>query len=104
MKELSVVFNVSVSDEVVGALAGAGVGEYTLVPRCRGRGKVTEPRMDDHVWPGINSLLLAVVDDAAAQAAMKALQALRDGNAGKAGVFAYLKPVEATLVPPLGAP
>ena len=100
MKELTVVFNVSVTDEILETLAAAGVREYTVIPRCQGCGRVTGPRMDSHVWPGFNSLLLAVVEDAGP--ALRALQALRDGPAGAAGVYAYAKPVEAVLALPAG--
>ena len=102
MKELSVIYNVSVSSEIIDGLASVGVREYTIVPRCHGRGGVTEPRMDDHVWPGLNSMLLAVVEDSLAAKAMGKLQELRDGNIGKAGLYAYVKSVESALVPPRG--
>ena len=102
MKELTVVFNVSISDEILELLRGRGVEEYTLFPRCHGVGKVTGPRNDDHTWPGFNATIVAVVEDAVAQRAMAALQEFREGTGGrKAGVFAYTKPVEAVLAAPL---
>ncbi len=101
MKELTVVFNVSITDEVLELLRARGVEEYTLFPRCHGVGKVTGPRNDDHTWPGFNATVIAVVEDPVAKQAMAALQEFREGTSGrKAGVFAYVKAVEAVLAPP----
>ena len=101
MKELTAVFNVSISDEILELLRSRGVEEYTLFPRCHGVGKVTGPRNDDHTWPGFNATVIAVVDDDVARRAMEALQEFREGTGGrKAGVFAYTKGVDSTLAPP----
>ncbi|MGI6497083.1 MAG: PG0541 family transporter-associated protein [Kiritimatiellia bacterium] len=103
MKELTVVFNVSISGEVEELLRAQGIGEYTLFPRCHGTGKGTGPRKDDHVWPGFNVAVVAVTEDARARRAMDALQRFREGVAGRqAGIFAYTKPVDAVLEPPRG--
>lgn len=98
MKAVTVVFNVAIEDDVLGVLRRVGVHHFTQWPRIVGKGSVSGPRMDNHVWPGANAALLAIVDDATATRLMDALQALRDSPAGKqAGVYAYQSPVERTL-------
>lgn len=98
MKAVTVVFNVSIEEEILAALQKAGVTDFTQWPRIVGRGTGTGPRMDSHVWPGANSGILAVVAADAASKLMEELQTVHDSPAGRqAGVFAYLTSVEQTL-------
>ena len=101
MQQITVVYNVSIDDDVQSALEGAGIVEYTRIPRCQGVGRVTGPRRDDAVWPGFNAMVLAVVEDGAAPGVLAALQALRETGDGRlAGLFAWSTPVLASLSPP----
>ena len=98
MKAVTVIFNVSIEQDVLKALRGAGVTAFTQWPRIIGQGPETGPRMDSHVWPGANSGLVVGVEDEQAGKAMDALQALRDTpDVRRAGLFAYQTPVERCL-------
>ncbi len=98
MKLLTAYFNVAIQEEVLEALRTAGVRHYTQWPRLIGVGAATGARFDNHVWPGANGALQAVVEEALANAALDALQALRDSPVGRqAGIYAFTSPVERAL-------
>ena len=98
MKAITVLFNIAIEEEVIEVVRGAGVRHFTPWPRVLGDGPHTGPRMDNHVWPGANAALLAIVEEARATPLMDALQRLRDSPTGlQGGVFAYQSPVERAL-------
>ena len=100
MKAVTVIFNVSIEEEVLEAVRAAGVTAFTQWPRIVGQGPETGPRMDSHIWPGANAGLLMVVDDVLAGKVMDALQALHASPVGRqAGIFAYQTAVERSLEP-----
>lgn len=98
MKAVTVIFNVSIQEEVHAAIRKVGITAFTQWPRIVGQGPETGPRMDSHVWPGANAGLLMVVEDESADTVMTALQALHDTPEGRqAGLFAYQTTVERCL-------
>ena len=103
MKAITIFYNVANDDEVLALLEGQGVTEYSKLPRTAGRGAVSGPRLDDHVWPGYNVTIIVIVSDALAPKLMAALQSFRDGPVGRrTGIYAYQTAVEAVLAPPAG--
>ncbi len=95
MKLIFLVYNISIEEDVRILLRDQQIEGFTQWPRLLGRGKSTGPRMDDNVWPGANSAIMAVVPDEKAPAFMAAIQALREGDARREGIKAFQLPVEA---------
>lgn len=94
-KCVTIYFNIAVADEIVDAIAKAGVTAYSMWPRMVGNGPATGPRLDSHVWPGANAGIQAVVEAETAGRVMDVLQLLRDGDIGRdSGLFAFVTPVE----------
>ena len=100
MNAVTIIYNISTDEEVQEVLRRMRITEFTRIPRVMGVGAVTGPRMDDHVWPGYNAMIVACVSDHHAETIMQALQEFRDGPGCKTGIFAWLSPVEAALAPP----
>ena len=101
MKSITVFYNIATDIEVMELIIGLGVSEYSKMPRTTGKGLVSGPRLDDHVWPGYNVTLIMVVTDEMAPRIMAALQEFRNGTIGsRTGIFAYQTAVEAVLAPP----
>lgn len=101
MKCITVFYNVVSDEEVTTLLEKAGVREYSKIPRCHGKGLISGPRFDDHIWPGYNNAITLVVEDTIAPQIMAALQEFRNGPQGsRTGIFAYQTAVEAVLAPP----
>ncbi len=101
MKQLVIINNVSLNDEVSALLTNLGIAEFTRFTRCTGTGNITGARHDDHIWPGYNVMTVCVVDDGLASKAMKALQEFRNTEqAATTGIYAYTIPVDSALAPP----
>ena len=73
MKAVTVIFNVSIQEEVHAAIRKVGITAFTQWPRIVGQGPETGPRMDSHVWPGANAGLLMVVEDELADGWVRAI-------------------------------
>jgi len=98
MKSITAIFNIAIEEDVLETIRRVGVQHFTQWPRIVGQGPVTGPRMDSHVWPGANTALEMIVEDALAKPLMDALQELRDSPQGRqAGIFAFQTAVERAL-------
>jgi hypothetical protein len=97
MKMIMAVYNVAVDEEVLQAVAAAGVCCYTKFPRVVGKGKRTGPRLDDHIWPGANACTLMVVPDELAPAVMDVLARLRRELGATEGIKAFLWTIDQQL-------
>ena len=98
MKLITIYANISIAEDVLGALRALGLEFYTQMPRIVGNGPVTGPRLDSHVWPGANTGFQIVTDDAQAQLLMDKLQEMRDSDTGRqSGLYAFMSPVERAL-------
>lgn len=97
-KCVTVYANISVREDIEAIFRGLGVDCYSCWPRLVGTGRTTGPRFDSHVWPGANCAFQVVTDNAAAQSLMEALRNFKKtGTGSKAGLFAFVVPVEETL-------
>lgn len=104
MRQLFVIYDVSVDDEIRALLEENGVRFYTRFPRCGGRGPRTGAREDDHIWPGYNVMILSVLENEIADRTLLSLQRYRDDPRHKnVGLFAYCTHVDTILNPQPGA-
>lgn len=97
MKMVLAIYNVAVDSEVMEAMRQVGVQFYTKWPRVIGEGQQTDPRLDDHIWPGANTMMMMVVPDDQAARVMEVLKGLRDTIGKTEGVQAFLLNVEGQL-------
>ncbi len=94
MKMLLIVFNISIHDEVHELIDRLGVSCFTQWPRLTGRGVSTGPKMDDNVWPGVNSAIMVVTSEEMAEKLMREIQRLRDEIGMHEGIKAFQLAVE----------
>ncbi|MDD3695339.1 MAG: hypothetical protein PHG44_05160 [Lentisphaeria bacterium] len=94
MKMLLIVFNISIHDEVHELIDRLGVSCFTQWPRLTGRGVSTGPKMDDNVWPGVNSAIMVVTSEEMAEKLMREIQGLRDEIGMHEGIKAFQLAVE----------
>ena len=97
MKAVWVMHDIVLEDEVQGILDEMGIVGMSRWKRMTGRGPKSGARMDNHVWPGANAGVVAVVEDEMASRLMGRLQILRDEAGGKTGVWAFATAVEESL-------
>jgi hypothetical protein len=97
MKMLMVAYDAACDDEVLEILAGCDAPGFTRWKRVSGRGRRSDPRMDDSVWPGYNNVLLvAVEDDHQLDTVHEALSRLHRRLGGK-GLKVFAWPVAALI-------
>lgn len=89
MKMVIVNYYVGMDDEVKELLAELDICTFTRFPEVEGRISCGEPRENSHVWPGTNSTLLAVVDDAVAQNLVNKIETFNESAHGE-GMDAYV--------------
>lgn len=98
MKLIFIVYNISIEEEVQQLLQTQGVKNYTQWPRLIGVGELAGARLDNGVWPGANSAIVAVVPDEQASSLMSAVRALRAGEGRREGIEAFQLNVEDTTL------
>jgi len=89
---IMVVFNSSIENEVMEALNEAGMTCYTRLPDVQGVGRESEPRLDSHVWPGTNTMLMICAPHETREALRGAITRLKQRHAEE-GVKAIVLPV-----------
>jgi len=92
MKMLFVVYDVYFNDDVMAFLADFNVDAFTRWDRVLGKGRKSEPKFDDAVWPGFNRALALVVDDDAVDELFVALEKLSQ-KLGETGFKVFELPV-----------
>lgn len=93
---IMVVFNSSIENEVMEALTEAGMSCYTRLPDVQGVGRESEPRLDSHVWPGTNTMLMACASQETRERIIVAVKKLKERHAEE-GIKAIILPVIATI-------
>lgn len=76
-KLMLVIFEEGIRPDVMELIARHGLTGYTLWKSIEGAG-VTGPKQGNPIWPGLNDVLLLVLDEPAVRPLITALHALRD--------------------------
>lgn len=97
MQALWIIYDIVLDTEVLEILRRQNVEAYTRWPRLTGTGPQSGPRLDDHVWPGANAAILAVLPDDRVASLLPPLQALRDEVGTQTGLYAFATPVLSAL-------
>jgi nitrogen regulatory protein PII len=93
MKMILIAYNAAIDDEVMEAIETAGVNSFTKIPEVLGKGHTSEPHFHTDVWPGYNTLLLAVAEDEIVAGVMEVVRNLRT-TLGKEGIKAFSVKIE----------
>lgn len=63
MKKITIVYNSTINDEIMGLLAECNIKSYTKIENVFGCGSTSGPHLGNNVWPGKNDLIFAIVAD-----------------------------------------
>ncbi|HBT20580.1 MAG TPA: transcriptional regulator [Peptococcaceae bacterium] len=63
MKLLFIIYDADLDNDVMEMLDLLGVNSFTKWDRVLGKGKNSEPKLDNSVWPGFNCALAVVISD-----------------------------------------
>ena len=97
MKMILAIYNVAIDIEVMEAVRQVGIQYYTKWPRLTGEGPQSGPRLDDHIWPGANTMLMIVVADEVVPKIMETLKGLQNTIGKTEGLQAFILNIEAQL-------
>jgi len=86
------IFDESMWVEVEECLQRCGIDRFTRHPEMHGAGRRGGPRHGTAIWPGVNSAVLAVVDEAQKQTLLAGVRELRAGRE-TAAIRAFVLPV-----------
>ena len=100
MKVLWIIYDIVLDSEITTLLNEHDIVGFTRWPRVTGRGPNSGARLDTHVWPGANTAVMTLQDDATVARLMARLQTLRNEVGTVTGVWAFTTPVLETLDPP----
>jgi nitrogen regulatory protein PII len=93
MKAVLIVHNVVIEEQVNEALESVGIDCYTKFTNVLGKGRLSEPRLDTEVWPGVNTGALVVTDQTSAEKIMEKIRQMRL-KLGSEGVKAFMWEIE----------
>lgn len=94
MKMVMIVCNEAMDTDVMEALGALGLAGFTRLTQAQGKGTASGTHLGNDVWPGLNNVILAVVEDARVAAMLDAVSSLRK-TMGAEGVKAFVLNVEA---------
>ncbi len=92
MKELKIIYADTFSEEIRAEMKSMGVKGYSIIPEVLGKGLSTEPKFNNHVWPGKNMLMYIICDDESAVKVMERMNKLRGENPNE-GIFGWASDV-----------
>jgi hypothetical protein len=92
MKLLLMIYDVDFDDDVMEMLTACCVTGYTKCGKVLGKGKKSDPRLDDAVWPGYNCAVAVAVENDVEDKIFSAMKTLRNKLGGK-GFVVYELPV-----------
>ena len=83
MRAFFIIYDVENEDDIMSALESANIEAYTKWDRVLGKGKNSDPKMDDPVWPGFNNMIFIVTDGEKGNKLIEVLSLLSKRLSGK---------------------
>ncbi|MEW6410033.1 MAG: PG0541 family transporter-associated protein [Nitrospirota bacterium] len=93
MKMVTIIYDSEIDNQMMVILKRANVEKYTKIEDVRGVGS-SGAKLNNPIGPGINSMVIVVVDDNTAESLKKSLSALKKSTIEKSGFKAIITPVE----------
>lgn len=81
MQKVEIIFDESWMKEMQMILKQSGIAEYTLLENVKGRGQ-TGAKFNTSAAPGINAMLIVVLDETRAKTLSASIRKFRDTNPG----------------------
>ena len=93
MKMVMIVYNEAMESDVMEALGGCAMDNYTKVTGVYGKGAASGTHLGNDIWPGRNNLIYVACDPGHAQQLCSCVRALR-AKFGHEGVKAFVMPMD----------
>jgi len=92
-KMVMIAYNEAIDDEVMEALGGCALKNYTKLTKTYGKGTTSGTHFGNDIWPGLNNVLYVACSDVGAKQLVSCVRALR-ARLGSEGLKAFVMPVE----------
>lgn len=92
MKLLFITYDADLDEDVMKMLDSVGVNGFTKWGRVLGKGKNSEPKLDNPVWPGFNCAVFTVVGNEEQERALEVLKKFSSQLNGR-GFKVFVLPV-----------
>ncbi len=96
MKMFMIMYEYAIDAEVFAEIKKTGIAGYTKLSKVQGAGPETGPKLDTRFWPGLNDILIVVVDEKETLKVKEMVLHLRS-KYPRAGVRCFIVPVEEML-------
>lgn len=93
LKMVMITYNEAVDAEVMEALSGCVVKNYTKILGVYGKGEASGVHLGTDIWPGQNNILYVACEEAQAKKLLNCVRELRKKIAAE-GIKAFLIPLE----------
>jgi hypothetical protein len=93
MKMVMISYNESVDSEIMDALSGCALVNYTKIRDAYGKGESSGTHLGNDIWPGRNNIIYAACEDRKAGQLLSRVKELRK-TLGAEGVKAFTLPIE----------
>lgn len=93
MKALYIIYNAAIESRITACMEDCSLNSYTKFPAIHGAGSSAGPRLNTHVWPGVNNALLVIAEDDRIPEMLDKIRDLKD-KYSREGVKAFVFPVE----------
>ncbi len=93
MKMCMIMYEYAIDAEVFEEIKKTGIAGYTKWSKVQGAGPETGPKLNTRFWPGLNDVLVVVVDEKDAVKVKEMVLHLRS-KYPQAGVRCFIVPVE----------
>ena len=93
MKAVLIVHNIAIDEEVNDIMSKLGVTRFTKFTNVLGRGELSEPHLNNDVWPGTNYGTFIVTEQAKAKEIVEKIRQMRSELGGE-GIKAFVWEIE----------
>ena len=96
MELFFIIYDIDFNEDIMRIIGSSETRGFTKWDRVMGKGKTSDPKMDDAVWPGFNSAVFLVLDDEDREAVLADLEKL-SGELGGKGLKVFALPVREVI-------
>ncbi len=96
MELMLIIYDVDFDDDIMNIINYSEIKGFSKWDRVLGRGKSSDPKMDNSVWPGFNASILVAMDEEAQKPFLESLRSL-SRELGEKGLKVFMWPVREVI-------
>jgi nitrogen regulatory protein PII len=96
MRLAMIIYGSPIDPDVMEVLESLGLESYTKMREVLGKGRSSGPRLDTHIWPGTNAMVMVALSDEKVSSLVDALKPLKERFSHE-GLKLYLFSAEEAL-------